>query len=67
MEALFARTTEEGSRDLVWGAVGGTGREYELRGGYVSSADLREASDYALSDEGAVVQSRLWVRGLSRD
>jgi retinol dehydrogenase-12 len=60
-EALLARTTEEGSRQLVWAAVGGVGREFELRGGYVSMANLQEVSDYALSDEGAVVQTRLWV------
>ncbi len=62
MEFLLARTTEEGSRQLVWAAVGGAGREFELRGGYVSNADLEEVSDYALSDEGAAVQTRLWVR-----
>ncbi len=66
MEVLLARTTEEGSRDLVWAAVGGVGREFELRGGYVNMASLQEVSDYALSDEGAVVQSRLWVCGFSR-
>jgi len=62
MEALIARTTEEGSRQLVWAAIGGAGREFELRGGYVSMANLEEVSDYALSDEGAVVQTRIWVR-----
>jgi|SRR5712672_1912145 len=62
MEALLARTTEAGSRQLVWAAVGGAGREFELRGGYVNKADLEEVSDYALSDEGAAVQPRLWVR-----
>jgi retinol dehydrogenase-12 len=67
MEALLARTTEEGSRDLVWAAIGGAGREFELRGGYVSSANLKEVSDYALSDEGAAVQTRLWVGGLSHN
>lgn len=65
MEFLLARTTEEGSRQLVWAAVGGTGREVELRGGYVSKANLQEVSDYALSDDGAVVQTRLWVREFS--
>jgi retinol dehydrogenase 12 len=62
MQALLARTTEEGSRQLVWGAVGGAGREFELRSGYVNKANLQEVSDYALSDEGAAVQRRLWVR-----
>ena len=61
-EAFLARTTEEGSRQVVWAAVGGAGREFELRGGYVSMADLHEVSDYALSDEGVAVQARLWVR-----
>jgi retinol dehydrogenase 12 len=60
--ALIARSTEEGSRQLVWAAVGGVGREFELRGGYVNKADLQEVSDYVLSDEGAVVQTRIWVR-----
>jgi NAD(P)-dependent dehydrogenase (short-subunit alcohol dehydrogenase family) len=59
-KALLARTTEEGSRELVWAAVGGAGREFELRGGYASMANLQEVSDYALSDEGTVVQTRLW-------
>ncbi|KAH9969289.1 hypothetical protein BGW80DRAFT_1177028 [Lactifluus volemus] len=57
---LIGRTTEEGSRQLVWAAVGGVGREFELRGGYVSKGDLQEVSDYVLSDEGAVVQTRIW-------
>jgi retinol dehydrogenase-12 len=61
MEPLLARTTEEGSRQLVWAAVSGVGREFELRGGYVSMANLQEVSDYALSDEGTVVQTRVWV------
>jgi hypothetical protein len=61
IELLLARTTEEGSRQLVWAAVGGAGRESELRGGFVSNANLQEISDYVLSDEGAVVQTRLWV------
>jgi retinol dehydrogenase 12 len=60
--AVIARTTEEGSRQLVWAAVGGVGSEFELRGGYVNKGDLQEVSDYVLSDEGAVVQTRIWVR-----
>ena len=67
MEIFLARTAEEGSRNLVWAAVGGAGREFELRGAYVSYARLEEVSDYALSDEGAVVQTRLWVREFSHN
>ena len=65
MWALLARTTEEGSRQLVWAAGGGAGREFELRGGYVNKANLEEVMDYALSDEGTAVQTRLWVRDTS--
>jgi hypothetical protein len=60
-KVLLAWTTEQGSRQIVWAAVGGAGREFELRGGYVSKANVQEVSDYALSDEGGVVQTRVWV------
>ena len=33
IEVFLAFTTEEGSRQLLWAAVGGAGREFELRGG----------------------------------
>ena len=46
----------------MWAAIGGAGRESELRGGFESNANLREANDYLLSDDGAVVQTQLWVR-----
>jgi|SRR6266404_1416717 len=62
MVALLARSSEQGSRQLVWAAVGGAGREYELRGAYVNKADLQEVSDFVLSDDGAVAQKRIWVR-----
>jgi hypothetical protein len=66
MELLLARTTEEGSRQLVWAAVGGVGRESELRGGFVGNPNLQEVSDYVLRDEGAAVQTRLWVGSHTR-
>lgn len=66
MEAFLARTSEEGSRQLLWAAVGGVGREFELRGAYVSKADLQEVSDYVLGDQGAVMQTRFWVRDTFR-
>jgi retinol dehydrogenase 12 len=37
--AILAHTTEEGSRQLVWAAVGGIGREFEPRGAYMSNAN----------------------------
>ena len=54
MGAPLARTAEQGLRQLVWAVVGGAGREFELRGAYVSKADVQEVSDYVLSDDGVV-------------
>ena len=62
MAVLLGRTAEEGSRQLVWAAIGGVGREFELRGAYVSMADIKEVSDYVLSDDGAAAQRQIWVR-----
>jgi retinol dehydrogenase-12 len=62
MALVLARTAEQGSRQLVWAAVGGAGREFDLRGAYVNKANISEVSDYALSDDGAVAQRRIWVR-----
>jgi retinol dehydrogenase-12 len=62
MAALLGRTAEEGSRQLVWAAIGGAGREFELRGAYVGMADIKNVSDYVLSDDGAAAQRRIWVR-----
>jgi len=59
IEALLARTAEQGSRQLLWAAVGATG-DVQARGGYVNKANFQEVSDYALSDEGAVTQARIW-------
>jgi len=57
---VLIRTSEQGSRQIVWAAVGGAGREFELRGAYVNKADIDEVSDYVLSDDGAVAQRRIW-------
>ncbi|KAI0046699.1 NAD(P)-binding protein [Auriscalpium vulgare] len=65
---LFARSTEEGARQLVWAAVGGRESEHELHGAYVSDAGVKEPSDFVLSEEGNRVQKRVWeetVRVLS--
>src|SRR5882762_2703352 len=61
-ELFLGRTTEEGSRRLVLGALGYQDREDELHGAYVSECELQEVSDYALSPEGEEVQKRIWVK-----
>ncbi|KAG6856249.1 hypothetical protein H0H87_006108 [Tephrocybe sp. NHM501043] len=60
MEKFLARTSEEGSRQLVWAAVGGKDDEDKLRGAYVDGLRIVEASDFAVGEEGHVVQDKLW-------
>lgn len=58
---IFARTTEQGSRSLVWAAIGGDEDRDKLRGAYVALCQVSEASDYVLSDGGKRAQDVLWV------
>ncbi|KAG6822899.1 hypothetical protein H0H93_004621 [Arthromyces matolae] len=60
MDKTIARTTEQGSRQLVYAAVGGAGNEDQLRGSYISVARVSEASDFAIGPDGHVVQEKLW-------
>ena len=62
MEKALARTAEEGSRNLVWAAVGGKEQEDKLRGAYISMAQVVEPSDFVIGEEGQGVQDLLWVR-----
>ncbi|KIK50843.1 hypothetical protein GYMLUDRAFT_252589 [Collybiopsis luxurians FD-317 M1] len=60
-------TTEEGGRQLVWAAVGGsgsTGEEEKLKGGYVSFGEVVEPSDYSMSEEGLKVEEKYWNQQL---
>jgi len=74
-EKMLAYTTEEGSRQYVWAAVGGSrdaspsepGGIYtndQLHGQYTSASKVQEVADYVLSAEGTAVQARIWVRVL---
>ncbi|KAG6918158.1 hypothetical protein DXG01_016143 [Tephrocybe rancida] len=60
MEWLIARTSEEGSRQLIYAAVGGADDEDQLCGAYISCARVSEASDFAIGAKGRVVQDKLW-------
>jgi hypothetical protein len=62
VEGLEMHTTEEGSRQLIWAAIGGQGREDELRGAYISQSDIVEPNDCVLGEQGKVIQDRIWVR-----
>ncbi|KAJ4468314.1 hypothetical protein J3R30DRAFT_3386098 [Lentinula aciculospora] len=64
MEKLFAITTEEGGRQLVWAAVGGSGVEETLKGGYVSFGEVVEPSDFSISKEGQALEEKYWNQQL---
>ncbi|PPR07976.1 hypothetical protein CVT24_002709 [Panaeolus cyanescens] len=65
---LLARTSEKGSRQLVWAALAGSGKGGSkagvdidaLRGAYVSSMTVCEPSDFVISDEGKRMQDLFW-------
>jgi hypothetical protein len=59
MDKALAFTTEEGSRQLVYAAVGGDDKT--MRGEYVTSSRVAPVSDYVMSEEGAEAGNRIWV------
>ena len=61
MELILARTTEEGSRQLIWACIGGKDNIDQLRGAYISSMHVQEPVDSVVSDEGQRAQTKLWV------
>ena len=61
METLLARTSEQGSRPLIWASIGGKDNVDELHGAYISGTQIQEPSDYVISEEGKRAQTTLWV------
>ena len=61
MKLLMARTTEEGSRQLIWACIGGKDNIDQLHGAYISSMQVREPSDSVVSEKGQRTQTKLWV------
>lgn len=60
-ELIMARSTEHGSRQLIWACIGGKDNIDQLRGAYISSMHVQEASDTVVSEEGKIAQTKLWV------
>ncbi|KAL0567399.1 hypothetical protein V5O48_014591 [Marasmius crinis-equi] len=62
----LAHTTEEGSRQLLYAAIGQRDREKEMRAGYVTYSKVSECSDFILSEEGQRLEKKMWteIRGL---
>lgn len=61
MQEEIAFTTEEGSRQLVYGAVGSLDSEEKLRGKYIQMSEVVEESDFVISEDGKIVQDKVWV------
>ena len=63
-----AKTSEEGSRSVIYAALGPEGATRDelkiLRGGYVSEAKLDEASEWVLTEDGKWAQEEAWVSAL---
>ncbi|KAG2139826.1 uncharacterized protein EDB93DRAFT_691911 [Suillus bovinus] len=59
-ERLLAWTAEQGSRQLIFAAVGGRDDEENMKGGFVSRGRLVEVADFVLSDEGHRMQDTVW-------
>ncbi|KAF9447064.1 NAD(P)-binding protein [Macrolepiota fuliginosa MF-IS2] len=64
LELVFGRTAEQGSRQLIWAAVGtpkgDEGALDNLKGAYISFADIHPPSDFVLGEEGKKKEDKLW-------
>ena len=58
---ILARSTEQGSRQLVWASIGGKDNIDQLHGAFISSMQVHEPSDFVISEEGRRAQTILWV------
>lgn len=63
-----ARSAEQGSRQLIWAALGpenATEQEArKLHGQYVHNTQIEQTSEWSRSEEGKVVQEKVWVSNL---
>ncbi|KAF9526084.1 hypothetical protein CPB83DRAFT_858316 [Crepidotus variabilis] len=61
MEKALARTSEEGSRQLIWASLGSDkGDEHALHGTYISDMQVFEPADSVVSEDGKKLQNKLW-------
>jgi retinol dehydrogenase 12 len=61
LEKEYGWTGEEGSRVLVFAAVGMQGREEEMKGQYIDNTDICEVKETIYGEEGKRTQQALWV------
>ncbi|KAI0092207.1 hypothetical protein BDY19DRAFT_990939 [Irpex rosettiformis] len=65
LHTLFARTAEQGARQVVWAALGPDGKDgphvqQTMGGEYVSIAQIRQPSDFVVSRTGWEAQEKIW-------
>lgn len=60
MEKCLAWTSEQGSRQLIYAAIGELENEDHMKGAYVNHAAVVQPSDFVISEEGKAVQDNLW-------
>lgn len=61
MRMLLAWTSEQGSRQLIYSAIGERDNEDHMKGAYVNRAAVAEPSDFVMSEEGKKMQDNVWV------
>ena len=61
IQTLLARSSEQGSRQLVYASVGSEENLDHLHGGYINLHRVDEPSDFVLGDAGNKRQDKLWV------
>ncbi|KAF6753523.1 short-chain dehydrogenase [Ephemerocybe angulata] len=60
IKKILGRSTENGSRQLVYAAVGGAEDPDRLRGAYLNLYAVNEPSDHMLGEEGKSRRDKLW-------
>ncbi|KAG9310805.1 hypothetical protein JVU11DRAFT_8657 [Chiua virens] len=60
MEFFLAWTPEQGSRQLVYAAIGERGQEDCMKGAFISNTSVVEPSDFIISEEGKKMQDNVW-------
>ncbi|KZV61633.1 short-chain dehydrogenase [Peniophora sp. CONT] len=60
MYAVLAQSTEVGGRQIAWAALAHRNCEHVIHGRYTQYMEAVEESDWALSEEGFAMQTRLW-------
>ncbi|PBK98029.1 short-chain dehydrogenase [Armillaria gallica] len=61
----LAFTTEQGSWQLVYAAVGSLNNEEKLRGKYIHMSEVVEECDFVISEDGKIVQDKVWEEMLA--